>query len=132
MYESPIKLTWENIDEVCKKMTLDEENSIIRCVRIQANVDVDKVELLRALQYDRGQYEKGYEDGKRDAVRHGYWIRPSALINPCCSECKQYEESGKEKPFCSECGVKMIGEMEYKMLYHSAFPGGKEQRNGQD
>lgn len=71
-------------------------------------------------------YQAGYENGKRDAVRHGYWIRPSALINPCCSECKQYEESGKEKPFCSECGVKMIGEMEYKMLYHSAFPDGKE------
>lgn len=71
-------------------------------------------------------YQAGYEVGKRDAVRHGYWIKPSALVNPCCSECKQYEESGKEKPFCSECGVRMIDEMEYKMLYHSAFPDGKE------
>lgn len=32
-------------------------------------VDVNKEELIKALNYDRQQYEKGYEDGKKDADR---------------------------------------------------------------
>jgi hypothetical protein len=34
-------------------------------------INVDREELLNALQYDRGQYEKGYRDGQRDGQR---WI----------------------------------------------------------
>ena len=29
---------------------------------------IDKEELAKALQYDRGQYDKGYEDGRADAA----------------------------------------------------------------
>lgn len=33
------------------------------------DVKVDKDELIKALKYDRNQYEKGYADGKREAAR---------------------------------------------------------------
>lgn len=32
------------------------------------SIDVDKEELLKALQYDRGQYSKGYGDGYSKAI----------------------------------------------------------------
>ena len=31
-------------------------------------ITIDKDELMRALQYDRNQYQKGYEDGQKDAL----------------------------------------------------------------
>lgn len=39
----------------------------------EMGLDVDRDELLKALQYDRGQYEKGYADGCRDSRKHGEW-----------------------------------------------------------
>lgn len=53
MWESPIK--------VYEQITEDRENHIMATIR--QYVDVDKDELMRALQYDRNQYEKGFEDG---------------------------------------------------------------------
>lgn len=34
----------------------------------KVGVNVDKGELIKALQYDRNQYEKGYEDGKNEVL----------------------------------------------------------------
>ena len=61
MYESPVKISF---DEAISKASQELDNQII--ATIHQYVSVDKNELIRALQYDRGQYEKGYEDGKRD------------------------------------------------------------------
>lgn len=58
MYESPIEL-------IQKQMQLDLESKIMSAVQ-EVGISVDKEELIRALKYDRGQYEKGYADGKRD------------------------------------------------------------------
>lgn len=57
MYEPPIVM----------KIKSEMDARLFRAV-VEAGVTVDKEELLKALAYDRGQYEKGYEDGKRDAV----------------------------------------------------------------
>ena len=37
----------------------------------EMGLDVDRAELLKALKYDRGQYEKGYQDGWRNALNMG-------------------------------------------------------------
>lgn len=59
-YESPITtyMTAEN-------MRIQEayENTIIEGVH-KVGVSVDKDELVKALAYDRGQYEKGFEEGR--------------------------------------------------------------------
>lgn len=63
MYESPINLTF--IDDMVKNIEEQEENYIVEYVR-KIDIDVDKEELLKALRYDREQYEKGYQDGNAD------------------------------------------------------------------
>ena len=58
-WESPIKLDytpfWEQIVDA-------QENAIYKAV-LKVNITVDREELVKALKYDRGQYEKGYADG---------------------------------------------------------------------
>jgi hypothetical protein len=54
-YKSPIEI-WHS------EMEMRMEDEVLKaCQRI--GVQVDKEELLKALQYDRGQYDKGYQDG---------------------------------------------------------------------
>ena len=57
MWESPIKV----YEDVAREIVLEKENHIMQTIR--QYVDVDKDELIRALNYDRNQYEKGFEDG---------------------------------------------------------------------
>ena len=59
MYESPIDVVINKITEDLKKT---ETDYIIRATK-DIGINVDKVELLKALSYDRQQYEKGYLDG---------------------------------------------------------------------
>ena len=54
-YESPIKVIMGN-------MRMEQEDNIFKAVQ-EYGVDVNKDELIKALQYDREQYEKGYING---------------------------------------------------------------------
>ncbi len=58
MYESPIKVLIENT-----QMTVTD--GIYKAVQ-DYGITVNKDELMKALQYDRNQYNKGYEDGARE------------------------------------------------------------------
>lgn len=60
MYESPISLF--STDPIIEQIKDEQDNMIFRGV-IRSGVNVEKEELLKALQYDRQQYEKGYADG---------------------------------------------------------------------
>ena len=59
MYESPIQ---KIVGEMQTRMMQQEEDSMMMQVRQQVGFAVDKEELLKALQYDREQYQKGYSD----------------------------------------------------------------------
>lgn len=67
MYESPIELFTKT---VAPKISETVDGMILDAV-IGANINVDRDELIKALAYDRRQYEKGFEDGKADAWK---WI----------------------------------------------------------
>ena len=67
-YECPINLIY---DDVKTKMRQEQENFVVESV-VTAGVKVDKDELIKALQYDRKQYEEGFEAGK--AVGHNKTI----------------------------------------------------------
>lgn len=54
-YESPIK-------QFCSEVTMEYDNGVLRAVQ-NVGFHVNKEELTKALAYDRGQYDKGYEDG---------------------------------------------------------------------
>lgn len=73
MYESPIKVELSDIiSDVVKK----EDEYVLECVQ-KVGVKVDKDELVKALEFDRGQYEKGWHDRDAEIVR--------------CKDCKWYE-----------------------------------------
>ena len=55
MYESPIEVYY-------KEFRTKVENDIVKAIQ-EYGISVNKEELIEALQYDRGQYEKGYRDG---------------------------------------------------------------------
>lgn len=63
-YKSPIEI-------IVGQAKLEFEDGVYKAVQ-GYGVNVDKEELIRALQYDRGQYEKGYADGLRH--RETEWI----------------------------------------------------------
>lgn len=111
MYESPIELFYQ---ETAPKISEGIDSLICEAV-LNVGVNVDKEELLKALQYDRGQYEKGYADGIARA--HGEWIEVPVKrdilypngIKYVCSACKRDNSYGKP-PFCMWCGATMKSE----------------------
>lgn len=60
MYESPIKVLQQ-------QMETQLENDILTVVA-RHGIDVDKEELIKALKYDRDQYDKGFEEGYRKGI----------------------------------------------------------------
>lgn len=71
-YQSPIDIIQTQmrsyIDDANKQLQNQVENNIYKAV-IQVGIDVDKDELVKALAYDRRQYQKGYNDRDREIVR---------------------------------------------------------------
>lgn len=68
-YESPIKLT-NTMESIVRRVREEGDKKIYECIA-NYGIDVNKEELEKTLRYDRNQYEKGYEDGKAEAMR---WI----------------------------------------------------------
>lgn len=65
-YESPIKT-------FIGQMQMRFENGVYEAVQ-DLGITVDKEELTKALQYDRHQYQKGYDDGYADGFDADRWI----------------------------------------------------------
>ena len=68
MYESPITAI---VNEICSDIEKKEDKYIMECVR-NVGITVDKDELVKALAYDRNQYDKGFADGFDDGYDDGY------------------------------------------------------------
>ena len=112
-YQSPITIS-EIAEEIAEKI-----------IKVKMAIDVDKDELIKALQYDRNQYENGYADGRHDAmeqkydedvvhVKHGIWERNPERWGDNelrCSYCGAVLEDEVRKYiyacYCYHCGVKM-------------------------
>ena len=106
MYKSPI-------DIIYGQMQTQMEGDILRAVQ-SYGINVDKDELIRALKYDREQYEQGYVDGRADAVAHGMWRKyknyfTKRQIGWICSNCSAVTDdlSNGDTPFCPYCGAMM-------------------------
>lgn len=70
MYQSPIEI-FRTFDDMVTKFSKEQDELIVRaCMNV--GVDVDRDELIKALDYDRHQYEKGYADGRIDE-RKAQW-----------------------------------------------------------
>lgn len=98
-YESPIQT-------ILSDMRVEYEENMVRAVQ-NVGFCVNKEELIKALHYDRGQYEKGYADAKKLFERpHGEWENCGGIFCARCSVCKEvaYETAGN---FCPNCGADM-------------------------
>jgi len=118
MYESPIKV-------IQGELETQLEDEILKAVH-RVGVTVDRDELIRALRYDREQYQKGFDDAREDAVvvtrckdcKHS-WEDIGGL---CCSHgaCVDltvpgdfycaYGERAEVTTICQSCGAMMDGE----------------------
>lgn len=118
MYESPIKV-------IQGELETQLEGEILKAVH-RVGVTVDRDELIRALRYDREQYQKGFDDAREDAVvvtrckdcKHS-WEDIGGL---CCSHgaCVDltvpgdfycaYGERAEVTTICQSCGAMMDGE----------------------
>ena len=116
MYESPIRI-------IQKQFEKSVENEIFKAV-FNVGVDVDKEELIRALQYDRDQYEKGFKDGELFALEikleeknpeelellMGDFIKESSESQKTQTETQETRKSKWEidcdgyYPYCPNCG----------------------------
>ena len=89
-------------------MTEKLEDNVMSVIK-SYGIDVDRVELLKALNYDRDQYEKGYRDGKND--RFNSSVKPFKHENRWhCGECST--AVGRFWAFCQKCGSKINWEGE--------------------
>ncbi len=64
-YESPIEILYNDFQNGFENDI--EKNVISTC--ISYGIIVDKDELIKALQYDRAQYDKGYKRGFKDGYQ---------------------------------------------------------------
>ena len=99
-YESPIRL----VTEIENKIIEDQKEGVYKAV-LAYKIDISKDELFQLLYGDRKQYDKGYSDGRADAIKHGRWIEDEYGI-PHCSECKAINNT-VYRNYCPNCGAKM-------------------------
>ena len=72
MYEAPIDIIYKDIQ-------YQMEEGVYKAIQ-NVGIEVDREELLKALKYDRGQYNKGFEDGKKAKI-------PLLYHKASCLEC---------------------------------------------
>ena len=96
-WESPLQL---KINDACEKVGRAAakafDDMVFEAVA-EVGIEVDRDELIKALAYDRGQYEKGYGDGCRAAK--------DEIVR--CEDCK-YRADGTDKGNYL-CNRKMLG-----------------------
>ena len=66
MYEAPIEV-YRMVNDIIKQQNKAIENEVWSSI-LKVGVNVDKEELIKALRYDREQYQKGYKDGFKDGI----------------------------------------------------------------
>ena len=66
-WESPITEIFKQVEEDYHKQLNDKLEEQLMCkINYQVGYSVNKNELIKALNYDRDQYDKGYKDGVRE------------------------------------------------------------------
>lgn len=96
-YNSPISIISQMVDEQIKEQQKQEETVIMAEITRKIGVDIDKDELIKALNYDRQQYEKGYADGRFS----GRCEVLSEMTHICSSQAVPKERFG----YCDEEGT---------------------------
>lgn len=83
-YESPITVF---VNEACNQILEQRENAIMSTFRTEYGITCDKKELIKALNYDRGQYDKGFQAGYEKAKQDIRKLLDNEICN-CRNACK--------------------------------------------
>ena len=83
MYESPIFVR-QKTESIVRKFREEIDDYIYESV-VKVGVDVNKEELIRALRYDRDQYDHGYSDG----YSRGYSVGKAEAFQALFDEAKK-------------------------------------------
>ena len=100
-YESPIRI-------IASQVEMKMENDVLQAIQ-RYDIQVDKDELIKALNYDRQQYEKGYRDGQANPPQ-AEWVDEFECYESLyhkCSHCHFSILRAAHESFCSHCGYKM-------------------------
>lgn len=94
-YKSPVslELEYDRMGKIEKQIIDQSEKYIARAIMKVTNLEVDKDELVKALNYDRGQFDEGY--------RQGYEAREKEIVR--CKDCEYY--NAKENTAYVMCPV---------------------------
>lgn len=85
-YQSPIEAFYNDIE-------YRFEDAVFKAIQ-KVDIKVDRNELIKALEYDRAQYDKGYSDGRFDRDRE--------IVR--CGECKNCgDNAGEPEPYFLYC-----------------------------
>ena len=112
MYESPINAIQKTISQQMRQ----EEDKWIYEIEQQVGFHIDKQELIKALNYDRNSYHKGWSDACEKFLKTGCWIpiddEPHEDYEcDCCgyiiSMWTANIEPHTEYKYCPSCGAKM-------------------------
>ena len=89
-YISPItQITGEITSEIIK----DREDHLIATVNQTVGYQIDREELLKALQYDRDQYRKGYEAAHDEFQKKAMDALAQISLEECTSDNPQYKKA---------------------------------------
>lgn len=109
MYKSPIEII-NKIAEKASKALDDKVESAIQSYEATYDVAINRDELLKALKYDRRQYDKGYNDGYEDGYAKAIEDVSELLAEELGYEPCEYNDNvaymrNCEKNWCEEhCG----------------------------
>ena len=106
-YQSPIELFTTPIEMISNDCEAQSEKFVYEAIQ-KIGVNIDKDELIKALRYDRQQYEAGYAAGKASVLQHGHWESSGFPEYPYrCSHCGKQTKENVERSYCGSCGAAM-------------------------
>ena len=91
-YKSPIETI---VSEMYTRILQEQENKVFEAIQ-NMGINVDRDELMRALRYDRGQYDEGYSEGYVEG-----WIEANKKLVHC-KECKHIDTDGCGAIYCEK------------------------------
>lgn len=84
-WESPVTIVTKSLQKAMTEFNKVMDNKTMEAI-VNVGIDVNKDELIKAMQYDRDQYSKGYTNGYNAGYNADKWISVEDELPP-----KSYE-----------------------------------------
>ena len=106
-WKSPLQLKINDVCEEAGRAAAKAFDDMVFDAVAEVGIKVDRDELIKALEYDRGQYEKGYGDGYRAAKDEIVQCKDCMHSRPIDREDSYEAFFGEDCVWCTENDVGM-------------------------